>query len=41
MDLKERFLDIEYYDKSVDKYHLFLNEARLSALAMAVFIFQL
>ncbi len=31
------FLDIEYYDKSVDKYHLFLNEARLSALAMSVY----
>lgn len=31
------FLDIEYYDKSVNKYHLFLNEARLSALAMSVY----
>ncbi len=34
---KETTLDIEIFDKTVEKYHLFLNEARLSALAISIY----
>jgi AAA15 family ATPase/GTPase len=31
------FLKIDFFDQDISKYHLFLNEARLSALAMSVY----
>ena len=30
-------LEIEYFDEKITEYHLFLNEARLSALAMSIY----
>lgn len=30
-------IEIDYYDKPVKKYHVFLNEARLTALAMSIY----
>jgi len=36
---KKAFLEIDYFEKDITnhKYHLFLNEARLSALAMSIY----
>ena len=34
---KEILLKIEYFDKEIEDYQLFLNEARLSALAISVY----
>ncbi len=34
---KTVFLKIDYFEQDVGKYHLFLNEARLSALAISVY----
>ncbi len=34
---KTVFLKIDFFDQDIGKYHLFLNEARLSALAMSVY----
>jgi len=34
---KETFLNIEYFDEPISKYHKFLNEARLSALAISIY----
>ena len=30
-------LDIEYFDKKIENYHTFLNEARLSSLAISIY----
>ncbi len=34
---KETFFQIEYFNEPITKYHQFLNEARLSALAISVY----
>jgi len=34
---KETFLEIEYFNEPIQKYNKFLNEARLSALAISVY----
>jgi len=35
---KETFLEIEYFNEPITKYHNFLNEARLSALAISIYL---
>ena len=34
---REIILKIEYFEEKIEKYHLFLNEARLSALAISIY----
>jgi len=34
---REIILKIEYFNSNIEKYHIFLNEARLSALAIAIY----
>ena len=38
LDNQEILLTVEFFDKDIPRYHRFLNEARLSAIAIAIYL---